>query len=67
MDDMFIGSRDTATHRVCGTCDTLLPVEAFYKDGLDSDGNTRYRRDCKDCYKKTRILEAKFKDRRKNK
>ena len=60
----FIGSKDTSTHRVCGTCGMLKPVEAFYKDGHDSNGNTRYRRDCKECYKVQRILEAKMKEKK---
>ena len=57
----FFSAHDTDTHRVCGTCGELKPVEAFYKDGKDSKGNTRYRRDCRDCYKKQRILESKLK------
>lgn len=59
--DHFIASRDTATHRVCGSCGELLPIDNFFKDGEDSKGNTRYRRDCKQCYKKARIQEAKRK------
>lgn len=62
---MFVASKDTTTHRVCGTCGQLKPVIDFYKDGKDSQGNTRYRRDCKDCYKKMRIEEAKMKGRKK--
>lgn len=57
----YIGAHDTDTHRVCGTCGELKPVEDFYKDGRYSNGKTRYRRDCRDCYKKQRILEAKRK------
>lgn len=57
----FIGARDTDTHRVCGTCGELKPVSDFYKDGTDSNGKVRYRRDCKDCYKKQRIMDAKRK------
>ena len=57
----FISEHDTETHRVCGICGELKPVEAFYKDGKDSHGNVRYRRDCRDCYKKQRILESKWK------
>lgn len=52
----YIGDRDTDTHRVCGTCGKLKPVEEFYKDGKDKNGKTKYRRDCKECYKKARIL-----------
>ena len=63
--EMFVASQDTETHRVCGMCGELKPVEAFYKDGKDKNGNTRYRRDCRDCYKKTRYMEAKMKGGRK--
>lgn len=59
--EQFVGECDTTTHRVCGTCGKLKPFKNFYKDGLDSNGNTRYRRDCKDCYKKTRIATADMK------
>lgn len=57
----FISIHDTDTHRVCSACGELKPVEAFYKDGKDSHGKVRYRRDCKDCYKKQRLLEAERK------
>lgn len=60
----FIGNQDTDTHRVCGTCGELKPVEAFYKDGKDSKGNIRYRRDCKECYKVQRIMGAKMKEKK---
>lgn len=60
----YIGDRDTETHRVCGTCGELKPVAEFYKDGLDSQGRPRYRRDCKVCYKKTRVVEARMKNKR---
>lgn len=53
----FIGTCDTDTHRVCGTCGELKPLECFYKDGKDKQGNTKYRRDCKLCYKKTRMVK----------
>lgn len=49
---------DESTQRVCGTCGTAKPVEDFYKDGKDGEGKVKYRRDCKDCYKRTRITEA---------
>lgn len=65
--DIFIGEQDTSTHRVCGTCGKLKPVEAFYKDGRDSSGKVRYRRDCRECYKNTRIKEQKLKERNKKK
>ena len=57
----YIGEHDTDTHRICGTCGKLKPVDAFYKDGRYSNGKTRYRRDCRECYKKQRMLEAKMK------
>lgn len=57
----FIGTCDTNTHRVCGTCGKLKPFKDFYKDGTDSKGNVRYRRDCKMCYKKTRIQTESMK------
>lgn len=62
LDDIFVSSRDTDTHRVCGTCGALKPVSEFYKDGTDSEGKTRYRRDCKWCYKCTRNSEKKMKE-----
>ena len=65
LQELFVASKDTATHRVCGTCEKLKPVEDFYKDGKDGKGNMRYRRDCKECYKKTRYQEAKMKEGRK--
>lgn len=58
---LFVSSGDTETHRVCGTCGKLKPLTEFYKDGKSNLGKDRYRRDCKDCYKKTRITEAKMK------
>lgn len=59
--DMFVATNDTDTHRVCGTCGVLKPVEDFYKDGKDKNGKPKYRRDCKGCYKVTRIREAEMK------
>lgn len=60
----YLSDKDTDTHHVCGTCHELKPVSKFYKDGKDSEGNVRYRRDCKDCYKNTRIQEAVTKSKR---
>jgi hypothetical protein len=59
--DQSLSARDTATHRVCGTCNNLLPLESFYKDGKNPDGSTRYRRDCKACYKNMRAAEYLYK------
>lgn len=57
LESMFIAAQDTDTHRVCGCCGQLKPVEEFYRDGKYADGRVRYRRDCKDCYKKSRLVE----------
>ena len=65
LNEMFVSDKDTKTHRVCGTCGELKPVEDFYKDGKDNHGNIKYRRDCKECYKVTRIREAEMKGRKK--
>ena len=65
INDMFVSDKDTDTHRVCGTCNELKPVEDFYKDGKDNHGNIKYRRDCKECYKVTRIRESEMKGRKK--
>lgn len=59
--ELFISDMDTDTHRVCGTCGEKKPVECFYKDGKDHTGKIKYRRDCKECYKKTRLMEARRK------
>ena len=59
----FISEQDTDTHRVCGSCGELKPVQEFYKDGKDRNGKVRYRRDCKACYKKTRIMEERMKNK----
>ena len=61
IEELFVADKDTDTERVCGTCGKLKPVTEFYKDGKDSKGKTRYRRDCKDCYKVTRVFETKAK------
>ena len=55
--ELFISERDTETERVCGTCGELKAVTEFYKDGKDPTGKIRYRRDCKECYKHTRMTE----------
>lgn len=59
--DMFVALNDSDTHRTCGTCGKTKELNQFYKDGKDSHGRVRYRRDCKDCYKRTRMLEANMK------
>jgi len=64
LDEMFISSKDTATHRVCSVCGDLKHVKEFYKDGTDNLGKIRYRRDCRECYKKARLHEAELKRRK---
>lgn len=64
LEDLFIANKDTDTHRVCGTCGELKPVSAFYKDGKDSKGKIRYRRDCRECYKRARLQEAALKKKK---
>ena len=62
LEKFFVADRDTKTHRVCGTCGKLKPLSDFYKDGKDKNGNIKYRRDCKECYKLTRIKNARRKN-----
>lgn len=57
LDEMF--TKDTDTERECGTCGQVKPLSDFYKDGTTSTGQTKYRRDCKDCYKRTRMQTIK--------
>lgn len=59
----FIGDHDTETHHMCGTCGKLKPVSEFYRDGKTRDGKVKYRRDCKECYKHTRLIEERMKKR----
>ena len=56
LSDMF--EQVDKTHRTCGTCGETKLLDQFYKDGKDSKGRVRYRRDCKDCYKRARIMSA---------
>lgn len=48
---------DDEDGRYCGTCGEHKPYTDFYKDGTDSDGNIKYRRDCKECYRRTRAVD----------
>lgn len=52
---------DSAHERTCGACGERKPVEEFYKDGTNNDGSTRYRRDCKECYRQSRLLSRQAK------
>jgi len=51
----------TEETRQCGACGKVKPLSEFYKDGKDNHGKTKYRRDCKDCYKVARLYERKKK------
>lgn len=37
-------------YKRCTFCGELKPIEDFPKNGVDTDGNARYRDDCKVCY-----------------
>lgn len=52
---------DSEKERTCGTCMATKPNEEFYKDGKRPDGTYKYRRDCKDCYRITRIKASRKK------
>jgi hypothetical protein len=52
---------DDDGERTCGTCLQRLPVTKFYRDGKDADGCNKYRRDCKDCYRKNRLASRRAK------
>lgn len=60
----YISEGDTTTHHICGACGQLKPLSDFYKDGTTRSGQTKYRRDCKECYKQTRVYEARMKTRK---
>jgi hypothetical protein len=56
------GSEPDSEHeRTCGSCLVRKANEEFYKDGKDHDGNIKYRRDCKDCYRVTRLRSRRAK------
>lgn len=60
-EECFTIEPDSETHRTCSICGRRKPFSEFYKDGTDKDGNPRHRRDCKVCYKNTRISEQEAK------
>ena len=66
MDRDYLAHRDTDTHRICSSCKDLKPLNEFYKDGTTPNGDIKYRRDCKVCYKQTRIQTGKMKARNNN-
>lgn len=58
---MFEESRENKGERVCSSCEESKPVSEFYKDGTNSEGEPRYRRDCKECYRVTRLKSRQAK------
>lgn len=52
---------DVEGFRTCGCCMESKPVNEFYKDGTDSKGEPKYRRDCKTCYRVTRLSSRRAK------
>lgn len=52
---------DKDGQRTCGTCLQPKSVDEFYKDGKDSNGDYKYRRDCKECYRITRLRSRQAK------
>lgn len=61
MDELFVV--DTEHGRTCSVCGNVKPVTEFYKDGKNANGDTRYRRDCKNCYNIARMREKKAKEK----
>lgn len=55
--------------KVCSTCGEDKPLSQYYKNGVDKDGVTRYRADCKTCYniKKKNIKKTHTKFKNNNK
>lgn len=51
--------RDADDERTCGNCLERKHVSEFYKDGKDADGNIKYRRDCKECYRVSRLMSRR--------
>lgn len=50
---------DDDGYRTCGTCLERKPVSEFYRDGVDREGNIKYRRDCKECYRVSRLSKRR--------
>jgi len=50
--------------KTCSVCGLTKHLSEFYKDGTNSKGQTRYRSDCKACYKQTRAYESDLKERK---
>ena len=47
----------TSYYQICSRCGEELPLAMYYKDGSTKTG-TRYRKECKACYKKRRDDKA---------
>lgn len=45
----FLGD-DGRTYRTCAFCGAVKLITEFPKNGVDADGHTKYRFDCKTCY-----------------
>lgn len=41
---------DGQLHKTCTFCGEIKPINEFPKNGVDANGNVRYRDDCKTCY-----------------
>lgn len=41
---------DGVLSKRCSFCGEVKPLESFPKNGVDAEGNTKYRDDCKTCY-----------------
>lgn len=45
-----IYSKGTLVAKICSFCGEEKPIAMFPKNGVDKNGKTRYRDDCKQCY-----------------
>ncbi len=60
MDDFYSEAKKVPEgYRLCSTCRIVKSTDEFYKDGFSADNAPRFRRDCKECYKKTRASAKK--------
>ena len=47
--------------KTCTVCGNQLELASFYKDGKNSKGEIKYRGECKDCYRITRLQSRRMK------
>lgn len=47
---LMVTDIDGNTVKVCSFCGEEKPIEDFPKNGVDANGNAKYRDDCKTCY-----------------